>query len=246
MDKGWIKSWRKLIESAIFNNEDAEYLKLWVYLLHRASHEERETIIGGEKVRLRTGSLITSRGKISEDCKIEQSKVERILDYLKREQQIEQQNLHKCRLLSITNWKEYQNNEQQNEQQVNTNKNNSISTKEILNTKTSSSLILSSSSKGNGKDRFDELWEIYPWKDGKGRARKAFHKLKPDEELFKKILGAVEEQKTSDKWTKDNGQYIPLLSSWLNDEGWLSEPKRVKLNLVGIEEGFKQVKNYER
>ena len=70
---------------------------------------------------------------------------------------------------------------------------------------------------------FDEFWEAYPKKRSKGRAERAWVKIKPDEQLFKAILDGLERAKTSVEWLKDDGQYIPYPSSWLNAKGWEDE-----------------------
>jgi len=70
---------------------------------------------------------------------------------------------------------------------------------------------------------FDEFWAQYPKKRSKGRAERAWVKIKPDEQLFKAILDGLERAKTSVEWQKDGGQYIPYPASWLNAKGWEDE-----------------------
>lgn len=65
-----------------------------------------------------------------------------------------------------------------------------------------------------------EFWEAYPKKVAKAAALKAWKKLKPDQELTNTILAAIEKQKQSDQWRKDNGQYIPNPATWLNGGRW--------------------------
>ena len=72
---------------------------------------------------------------------------------------------------------------------------------------------------------FDEFWERYPKKRSKGRAERAWVKIKPDEQLFKAILDGLERAKTSVEWLKDDEQYIPYPSTWLNSKGWEDEYK---------------------
>lgn len=57
---------------------------------------------------------------------------------------------------------------------------------------------------------------------------KVWGKLKPDFELFAQIMDAVEVQKKSEGWLKDNGVYIPHPSTWLRQKRWLDETQRVK------------------
>ena len=67
---------------------------------------------------------------------------------------------------------------------------------------------------------FDEFWEKYPKKRSKGRAERAWVKIKPDEQLFKAILDGLERAKKSRDWLKNEGQFIPYPATWLNAKGW--------------------------
>lgn len=73
---------------------------------------------------------------------------------------------------------------------------------------------------------FETLWAEYPRKVGKDAAAKAFAKRKPDGPLLEAMVKAVKAQKSSPAWTKDAGQFIPHLSTWLNDGRWMDEPDR--------------------
>lgn len=70
---------------------------------------------------------------------------------------------------------------------------------------------------------FDEFWTAYPKKRAKEGAMKAFAKRKPDRELLDQMLKAIETQRRSDDWVKDNGQFIPYPATWLNDGRWTDE-----------------------
>lgn len=67
------------------------------------------------------------------------------------------------------------------------------------------------------------FWKAYPKKRAKKDAEKAFLKLKPDEALLGKMLGAIERQIASPDWQKEEGQYIPYPATWLNGERWEDE-----------------------
>ena len=67
---------------------------------------------------------------------------------------------------------------------------------------------------------FDLFWTAYPKKVGKEAARKAMAKVKAPIET---ILTAIERQKRSEQWTKDNGQFIPNPATWLNQGRWEDE-----------------------
>ena len=71
---------------------------------------------------------------------------------------------------------------------------------------------------------FELAWKEFPRKTAKAVARKAWNKLSPDAETVQKILNAIAWQKRQPQWTKDDGQYIPHFSTWLNQERWTDEP----------------------
>jgi hypothetical protein len=99
--------------------KDSEYLAVWIYLLLSATHFEYPELFKGKKITLKPGQLITGRKTISLKFDISESKVQRILKTLEIEHQIEQQTSNENRLITILNWNEYQESEQQNELPVN-------------------------------------------------------------------------------------------------------------------------------
>ena len=131
--EGWIKIHRKMLDNPIIG-KDSDYLSVWIYLLLNATHKEIPALFKGKRITLKQGQLITGRKSMSDKLKISESKIYRIINEFKSEQQIEQQTSNKNSLITILNWDRYQQNEQQNEtqmnnkwttteQQVNTNKN---------------------------------------------------------------------------------------------------------------------------
>lgn len=116
--EGWISTYRKILENPIVC-KDSDYFAVWMYLLLNATHKESPAIFNKKKIILKKGQLITGRKAIAEKFDISESKVQRILKTFEIEQQIEQQTCSQNRLISIINWNEYQQNEQQVEQQVN-------------------------------------------------------------------------------------------------------------------------------
>ena len=78
--------------------------------------------------------------------------------------------------------------------------------------------------KGNEySEIFSRFWESYPNKKNKGKAAKAWDKLKVDEDLLGRIQHGLAAAKVSRDWTKDGGEYIPHPATWLNSRGWESE-----------------------
>ena len=67
---------------------------------------------------------------------------------------------------------------------------------------------------------FDVFWKAYPKKTGKEAAKKSFARAKAD---IGTMLSALEVQKQSEQWTKNNGQFIPNPTTWLNQGRWEDE-----------------------
>ena len=72
-------------------------------------------------------------------------------------------------------------------------------------------------------EAFEKFWESYPRKTAKQAARKAFDKLHVDEVLLNAMLDALDWQKQTPNWKKDNGQFVPYPSTWLNNHRWEDE-----------------------
>jgi hypothetical protein len=77
--------------------------------------------------------------------------------------------------------------------------------------------IVSSSSDDDG---FDKFWKEYPRRVSRSTAAKSWLKLKPP---LAEVLTALEVQKQSDQWQKDNGKFIPHPATWLNQRRWEDE-----------------------
>ena len=78
---------------------------------------------------------------------------------------------------------------------------------------------------------FSEFWILYPKKQAKAAAEKAYLKIKPDRALFEKMKKALEAQKASFDWQKESGRYIPLPATWLNGKRWEDELEDVHSGL---------------
>lgn len=127
-DNTWLKLYRKLLKSPIFENEKA--LKIWIWCLLKATHIEREQLVGQQIIHLEKGQFIFGREKASEELKMTESTVYKYIKLLEKLQMISINSNNKFSVVSIEKWEDYQDQKQQNnskvttkEQQSNTNKN---------------------------------------------------------------------------------------------------------------------------
>lgn len=214
MKNGFIKLYRKVLENPVVC-KDGDHLAVWIYLLLDATHSERYALFGGKKILLKPGETVTDRKTISRALNVSESKIQRILNLFKSEQQIEQQTSTRNRLITVINWQDYQSSEQQIERQVN------------INRTTSEQPLYKQECKNERKtsinDQFDAFWKAYPRKIGKQKALKAFERIKPDNALLSTMLNKIEAYKKTDQWQKNNGQFIPHPTTWLNAGSWEDE-----------------------
>ena len=77
--------------------------------------------------------------------------------------------------------------------------------------KTSSALSLVVS------DNFDVFWNLYPKKVGKDAAYKSWQKTKAN---IDDVIQAIQWQKQSEQWKRENGKYIPNPATYLNQGRW--------------------------
>lgn len=68
--------------------------------------------------------------------------------------------------------------------------------------------------------RFEEFWKAYPRKMAKSAAKRAWVRLRVSDDLLKSMLSAIAQQKRSEQWSKNGGQFIPLPATWLNGGRW--------------------------
>jgi hypothetical protein len=73
-------------------------------------------------------------------------------------------------------------------------------------------------------ENFILFYSSYPRKRCRQEAMKAFRKLSPDQDLMALLMAAVERDKHSEQWNRDDGRFIPYPATWLNGRRWDDEP----------------------
>lgn len=71
--------------------------------------------------------------------------------------------------------------------------------------------------------RFERFWQAYPKKQNKKKVESWFKRNKPSDELMKIILEKLELFKKTEQWNKNNKQFIPMPTTWLNGRRWEDE-----------------------
>jgi len=143
--------------------KDSDHLAVWIYLLLNATHKDMDVLFKNKRITLKPGQLITGRKSIASQLSISDSKVKRVLLAFESDQQIDRQRSNKNSLITILNWCEYQQNDQQNDQQVTSKRPASdqqvTTNKNVKNIKNN---ILCA-------NFFEQIRQMYPNKRGKGQ-----------------------------------------------------------------------------
>lgn len=79
---------------------------------------------------------------------------------------------------------------------------------------------------------FNEFWSAYPKKVNKKGCYKSFCKIKNLKDEMPLIMDALERFKNSKGWQKDNGQFIPHPTTWINQERWKDEQAETREDML--------------
>ena len=104
--EGYIKLYRKLLESPIFQNEKA--LKIWIWCLCKATHKEIDVLVGQQIVHLESGQFVFGRKKASKELKINESTVYKYMQLLQDMLMVHIESNTKFTVVTIEKWQEYQ------------------------------------------------------------------------------------------------------------------------------------------
>ena len=113
---GWFKTHRKIIDSPIFDNADA--LKMWTWILAKASHKDRVQVIGTQNVEIKKGEFIFGRKAAAEKLKFSENKTYRLLKLIEKMGMVEVKSNNKFSVVKVVNWGFYQDGNAQSEQQI--------------------------------------------------------------------------------------------------------------------------------
>jgi len=218
VENGYIKIFRKTIESQVFAN--AELFKLWMWCLLKAAHKERwvsmNTGRGETEIKLNPGQFIFGRKSAAHEMKMTESGIWKRMQKLKNLQNLNIESNNKYSIITIINWDTYQgsenNSNSESNREVTAKEQRSNTNKNVKNVK----------NKEYSED-FLKFYDAYPNKIDKKRAFISWgkNKNKPDIEI---ILDAIEKQKN---WRATaNGEWRPEWkhpATWINNDCWEDE-----------------------
>lgn len=216
-DEGYIKLFRSLLNWEWIDKP--ETLSTFIFLLLVANHSDNEW----HGTTIKRGQTVTSYTEIAHKMGLSVQQVRTSIKRLNSTGEITHQTTNRYSLITIRNYEVYQSiiNTQINSQATisqQSSNNQSTTNNNEKNDKNDKKYIYA-----QNDSAFDAFWNAYPKKKDKVRARATFDKLNITDELLKKILTAIDEQKKSEDWQKENGRFIPYPATWLNGHRWEDE-----------------------
>ena len=131
MHRGYVKLWRKSLDTRIFGN--APLWKVWCWCLMRATHKEEwipvQTGNGQTEVHLLPGQFLFGRKKASKELKMKPSSVRNRIEKLKSIGNLDIKSDTHYSIISINKWADYQMYENTSGQVVGQPKDNQRTTK---------------------------------------------------------------------------------------------------------------------
>ena len=119
MDRGWVKLWRKLLDSEIFQNEGVLKVAIWALLRanHRAVWVPVKTGRGKTVVHLQPGQFIFGRRTAAKELKMPPSTFRNRLHFLTKARFMDHQADHHYSIGNVINWPIYQPDKKKEDQQ---------------------------------------------------------------------------------------------------------------------------------
>lgn len=133
MNNGYVKLHRNLFDSFIFQNE--KLLKIFVWCLLKASHKQREVIVGRKTILLKEGEFVFGRHKAAEELNMSPSTIWDYMKLLEKSNVIDIQSNNKYSLINLRKWAIYQGSQNYSDSKYdNTYDNKSTSNKQQIDT----------------------------------------------------------------------------------------------------------------
>jgi hypothetical protein len=166
MDTGYIKLWRKSLESPVFQNPNLWYF--WCWCLVKATYKPRKVKVGYKTISLQPGEFIFGRNKASEEIGLSVQTIRTCIKHLENDENLTIKSTKTYSIISINNWDTYQSKEDSSNQQDNqeltksqpraNHKQESKECKEVKNRTTN--VVLARSQNGNGSGLPESVLQI--------------------------------------------------------------------------------------
>ena len=106
MELGYVKLWRKCLDSGLLQNGPA--WQLFGYLLLKTTYRHHRQIVAGMVFDLEPGEVIFGRAKAASDLGLSEKQVRTAFELLKKLEIVSSRSTNRCTVVSFLNWHRYQ------------------------------------------------------------------------------------------------------------------------------------------
>jgi hypothetical protein len=225
MHRGYIKLWRKTLDSDVWDNPHV--FRIWCWCLMKATYKPIIQMVGYQSIPLLPGQFIFGRKKCSSETKVSEKQVRTCLQALKTANRIAIKTASKFSVVSIINWDDYQSQEDtmghQNGQQKGhegASKGPAKGHKQEVKNKRKEIIYT---------EDFEIFWKEYPKHVKKIVAFSEWEKIDTSNGTIQKIMNGLKDWKNSQQWNDSDGKYIPDPERFLKNRRWEDEIKKINV-----------------
>jgi hypothetical protein len=153
---------------------------LWIHLLGKANHKPKKFMFNNEEVEVLSGQFITGRKILSAETSIKESKIQEGLKFFEKAGMIQQLTNNRNRLITITYWKQYQQDQQPANSEPTTGQHPADTNKNDKNDKNEEN---EKNLKYTVAEAFIDLWNSF-----EGITKRSFKSSAVKEKVYNKIL----------------------------------------------------------
>lgn len=193
----------------------------WIDLLMMANYDTGKIMSKGILVTVERGQVFRTISFLSNRWGWNPKKTRAFLKTLENEKMVHTEGLTNGTLITIENYTKW-NDEGQTEVQAEGHSRGepgvSLGSQKKKNKKNKKNINNISSNKLS--DEFDELWEIYPRKEGKKKAKDAYIRARKNGTSFEEVMNGIRSYQNHIEQTGMDRKYIKMGSTYFNGRCW--------------------------
>jgi len=226
--RGYVKLWRKSLDSSFLQN--ASLVQFWVWCLLKATHKPVNVMVGFQEITLEPGQFIFGRKAAAKDLKSTERSIRTCVEYLSKSEKATIKTTNKFSIISLTNWTIYQtqekSNDQQNDQQATNKRPASDHKQEVKEHKEKKLQVRKAAAYSQ---EYEELWKVHKYGvKSKGWEEYQMMDTPPPHDEMVAILRS---QVAAEIASRKNGHKLaslPHMERWIKNRMW--ENGIVKIN----------------
>lgn len=208
------------MDSLIWMEKPSWWLKVWEYILFKVNHAPNK--------RFQRGQNFFNRGMIYYDCclyneNVKEGSIKNVIDWLKKEKMITTQKTTRGMILTVLNYETYQSQKEHRKDTVNPMGRNTERIQKGHRKDTISNNVNNENNERRNKRRFEEIWLLYPNKDGKKSAMRHFlasvKTVKDWEDINKALANYLESKRVKDGYIKNGSTWFNNWRDWIDFKG---------------------------